>query len=67
MKMDSEDQILRGTKLIANIKKQRLKTQNRGWTLKYTVQKIQSIINHKIIYIHIYIWNLFFKTVIAER
>ena len=66
MKMDSEDQILRGTKLIANIKKQRLKTQNRGWTLKYTVQKIQSIINHKN-YIYIYIWNLFFKIVIAER
>ena len=32
--MDTEDQILNDTKLITDIKKQRLKIQNRGWILK---------------------------------
>ena len=45
--MGSEDQILKGTKLTKNIKKQRLKVQNRGQTLKNTVLKIQNKINHK--------------------
>ena len=45
--MDTEDQILKGTKLIANIKKQRLKIYSRGYTLKNTILKIQNKINHK--------------------
>ena len=44
--MDAEDWILKGTKLIANTKKQRLKIQTRGQTLKNTVlKKITKIIN----------------------
>ena len=45
--MDTEDQILKGTKLITNTKKQRLKIQSRGQTLKNTILKIQNKINHK--------------------
>ena len=36
--MDTENQILNGTKLITNTKMQRLKIQNRGLTLKNTKQ-----------------------------
>ena len=60
--MDNEDQILKGTKLITNIKKQRFKMQNSGQTLKNTIQKSKTKLNTKIeIYIYIYIWNLFLK------
>ena len=45
--MDTEDESLKGTKLITNIKKQRLKIQSRGYTLKNTILKIQNKINHK--------------------
>ena len=48
--MDTEDQILKGTKLITNTKKQRLKIQNRGQILKNTVlikqNKIAKIIKY---------------------
>ena len=37
--MDTEDWILKGTKLITNTKKQRLKVYSRHWTLKNTVLK----------------------------
>ena len=37
--MDTEDWILKGTKLITNTKKQRLKIQSRGQTLKNTILK----------------------------
>ena len=37
--MDTEDWILKGTKLITNTKKQRLKIQSRGQTLKNTKLK----------------------------
>ena len=37
--MGTEDWILTGTKLITNTKKQRLKIQNRGQTLKNTILK----------------------------
>ena len=47
MKMDTEDQILKCTKLITNTKKQRLKMQSTGQTLKNTLLKIQNKINHK--------------------
>ena len=37
--MDTEDWILKGTELITNTKKQRLKVQSRGQTLKNTILK----------------------------
>ena len=40
--MGTEDQILKGTKLVTNTKKQILKIQSRGQTLKNTVLKIQN-------------------------
>ena len=40
--MGTEDWILIGTKLITNTKKQRLKIQSRGQTLKNTVLKKQN-------------------------
>ena len=39
MEMDTEGQILKGTKLITNTKKQRFKIQSRGQTLKTTISK----------------------------
>ena len=54
--MDTEDQILRGTKLITNTKKQRLKIWGRGETLKKEILKRQNkSITKIIIYIYIYI------------
>ena len=38
MKMDTEDQILKGTKLITDTKKQRLTIQSRGQTQKYNIR-----------------------------
>ena len=53
--MDTEDQILRGTKLITNTKKQRLKIWGRGETLKKEILKRQNKSITKIIkYIYIY-------------
>ena len=40
--MGTEDQILKGTQLITDIKKQRLKIQSRDQTLKNTTLKIQN-------------------------
>ena len=40
--MGTEDWILKGIKLIINTKKQRLKIQSRGYTLKNTILKKQS-------------------------
>ena len=40
--MGTEDWILKGTKLITNTKKQRLKIQRRGWILKNTILKKQN-------------------------
>ena len=37
--MGTEDWILKGVKLITNTKKQRLKIQSRGYTLKNTISK----------------------------
>ena len=46
--MDIEDQILKGTKLITNTKKQRLKIQSRGQTLQKKKQnKNKTIKNTK--------------------
>ena len=45
--MGTEDWILKGTKLIANTKKQRLKIQSRGYTPKNTIlKKITKIIKN---------------------
>ena len=38
-KMGTEDWVLKGTKLITNTKRQRLKIQSRGWILKNTILK----------------------------
>ena len=40
--MGTEDWILKGTELITNTKKQRLKVQSRGQTLKNTILKKQN-------------------------
>ena len=40
--MDTEDYILKGTKLITNTKKHRLKIQSRGYTLKNTILEKQN-------------------------
>ena len=40
--MGTEDQILKGTKLITDNKKQRFKIQSRGQTLKNATLKIQN-------------------------
>ena len=37
--MRTEDWIFKGTKLITNTKKQRLKIENRGWIFKNTILK----------------------------
>ena len=42
--MGTEDWIFKGTKLITHTKKQRLKIQGRGQTLKNTIKKITRII-----------------------
>ena len=51
--MGTEDWILKGTKLITNTKKQRLKIQNRGQTPKNTILKKQNKITKIIKYIYI--------------
>ena len=50
--MGTEDWVHKGTKLIINTKKQRLKIQSIGWTLKNTILKKKS---HKNYNIYVYI------------
>ena len=54
--MCTEDWVLKGRKLITNIKKQRLKVYSRSWIFKNTIltEKITKIITY-FIYIYIYI------------
>ena len=52
--MGTEDWILKGTKLITNTKKQRLKIQGRGQTLKNTILKKQNKMTKIIKYIYEY-------------
>ena len=47
--MGTEDWILKGTKLITNTKKQRLKIQSRDQTQKYNIKKKQNCKNYKYI------------------
>ena len=51
--MGTGNQILKGTKLIKNTKKQRLTIQSRGQTLKNTILK-KNHKNFKYIYMYIY-------------
>ena len=47
--MDTEDWVIKGTKLITNTKKQRLKIQSRGWIFKNTIlkkKKVRKIIKY---------------------
>ena len=44
--MDTEDSVLKGTELITNTKKQRLKIQSRGQTQKYKTKSITKIIKN---------------------
>ena len=60
-KMGTEDWVLKGTKLITNTKRQRLKIQSRGWILKNTIlkkKKVTKII--KYIYMKFALKNKFF-------
>ena len=57
--MGTEDQILKGTQLITDTKKQRLKIQSRGQTLKNKILKNQNKIA-KIIKKNIYIYEICF-------
>ena len=41
MKMGTEEWVLKGTKLITNTKKQRLKIQSKGWIFKNIKKKSQ--------------------------
>ena len=56
--MGTEDWVLKGTKLITNTKKQRLKFQSRGWIFKNTILKKrrrkQNKVTKVIKYIYIY-------------
>ena len=51
--MGTKDWVLKGTKLITNTKKQRLKTSSRGWILKNTILKNNKK-NHKNYRIYMY-------------
>ena len=65
--MGTEDWVLKGTKLITNIKKQRLKIERRGWIFKNTILKKGRRRRKKtksqklFIYIYIYIYEVCFK------
>ena len=52
--MGTEDWVLKGTKLIANTKRQRLKIQGRGWILKNTILKKKKKHSHKNYKMYIY-------------
>ena len=52
MKMDTEDQILKGTKLITNTKKQRLKIQSRGQTLTKNIKNTKQNQSQKLLRIY---------------
>ena len=45
--MGTEDWVLKGTKLITNTKKQRLKIKSRGWNFKNTILKKRRRIKKK--------------------
>ena len=67
--MGTEDWVLKGTKLITNTKKQRLKIQSRGWILKNTILKKRKKKgklkknSHKNYIKNIYIYEVCFKKI----
>ena len=52
--MSTEDWVLKGTKLITNTKKQRLKIYSRGWIFKNTILKRRKTVTKIIKRIYIY-------------
>ena len=50
--MGTEEWVLKGTKLITNTKKERLKIQSRGQTLKNTILKKQNKVRKIIKYVY---------------
>ena len=59
--MGTENWVLKGTKLITNTKKQRLKIWNRGWILKNTILKKKKVTKSiKYIYMKFALKNKFF-------
>ena len=59
--MDTEDQILKGTKFITNTINQRLKIQDRGQTLKNTILKNTKQNQSQRLLKYIYIYEIYFK------
>ena len=64
--MGTEDWVLKGTKLITNTKKQRLKIQSRGWIFKNTIlkkkrKKKKKTKSQKLYIKKIYIYEVCFK------
>ena len=59
--MGTEDWVLKGTKLITNTKKQRLKIYSRGWIFKHTILKKRRKKNKVTKIIKIYIYEVCFK------
>ena len=64
--MGTEDWVLKGTKLITNAKKQRLKIQSRGWIFKNTISKKRrkrkkKKKGHKNYFKNMYIYEICFK------
>ena len=53
--MGAEDYVPKGTKLITNTKKQRLKIQSRGWIFKNSILKKKKRQRHKNYKKYIYI------------
>ena len=59
--MGTEDWVLKGTKLITNTKKQRLKIQSRGWIFKNTILKKRIKQNKVTKIIKIYVYEVALK------
>ena len=58
--MGTEDRVLKGTKLITNTKKQRLKIKRRGWIFKNTILKKRKKKSQKL-------ENIYMKFVLKNR
>ena len=62
--MGNEDWVLKGTKLITNTKKPRLKIESTGWIFKNTILKKKIHNNDNIcvcVYIYIYIYKYIYE------
>ena len=65
--MGTEDWILKGTELITNTKKQRLKIQSRGQTLKNTILKKNRKSFIKKMRFALKIGSFFFKVIVGFK